>query len=206
MIQIYNQIDTNLIETTRVNYKDIDNPVMSQTDIQFVLKQLRTNYHHQLILKLMLCTGIKPQELVNIRIKDINITTQCLRIKMAENTYNSNERTIGLDRELYLEILRYAQSIGTDGYLFEGRDEQMSWRSIAYIIEKAKLPSGERISIKKIQDSTAFHLLQKGINHSELAYLLGYKNWRGLRKRIIRIVEDKNCRNELFRSIFLKSA
>lgn len=196
-----------VLNRTRIDLREIQNPLLDQRDICFLLEQLKGNYIHQLMFKFALCTGIKPQEMVKIKVSDLDSSTQSVYVAGSRSILNSKSRWVGLHKSLYLELFRHCQSIGTDEYIFSGRwGQKMNWRSFYYIMEKATLPSGERLKIKRIQDSVVFSLIQNGLDHKQLAYTMGYKNWRSLRRRIQKVLDETGSRTVLFQSIFLKTA
>lgn len=208
MEEIKSRISSELIDRSRIDYLKIDNRVLSQAEVSAILYQLRYNYHHQLIFKLAVSTGMRPEEIAEIRLKDLNPENQSISIKnTGECKTEWVERVIGLHPSLFMEIMRYARSNKTYDYLFIGRGENMSWRSIAYILQKPRSSvPGKLISIRTFQDSAAICFLQNGVSTFELGYLLGHNNWKSLKRRLKKIAGGENGRIELFNSIFLKTA
>lgn len=208
MNELKNRIRFDLIDRSRIDYLKIESLVLSQMEVTSILYELRHNYHHQLIFKLAISTGMRPQEISMIRMRDFDSENQSISIlNTGECKKEWLKRVIGLHPSLYTEIMRYARSNRNKDYLFMGRNENMSWRSIAYILQKSRSSiTGKVISLRTFQDSAAICYLQKGVSTFELGYLLGYNNWKSLKRRLKKIAEEENGRIELFNSIFLKAA
>lgn len=200
------KITRDIVSLSRIDHKEIDNRVLSQKEIEHILHQLRSNYDHQLIFKLALCTGMKPNEIVRIRLDEINHETESIRVPNSDTSTDENFREIGLNHELYLEVYRFSHSLRNNRYLFEGRWGRMSWRSLSYILSKSTLPNGKKLTMKLMQDAVALTHLKSGFTLRELAYIMGYKNKIALRRRIKKLSSCEKGRMELFSSIFLKSA
>lgn len=196
-----------IIEKSRLDYLTIDNLSLSQREIQGVLANLRHHYHQQLIFKIAICTGLRAQEIANLRVSDIDTKSQSIIVHKYRGYLRSRPRVVGLHPKLFIEIMRFVQSIGTHGYVFSGRDGSMSWRTIAYTLQKSRsVVTGERITVNQLIDSTAISFLQNGMNLKELRQALGFQTKRSMIKRFQKLATEENGRVEVFNSIFLKMA
>ncbi|MCC5815422.1 MAG: site-specific integrase [Leptospira sp.] len=200
------QTNMDLIQKTRIDYREINNSILNRLEIQNILSQLKMNYYHQLIFKLAVSTGMTPQEIVDIRKSHINDDLRSLKVPFTDDSGGTLIREIGLTDELYWELYRHSNSIERNGYIFGGRWGQMCFRSLSYIVGKVKLLDGRNITLKMIRDSAAVTHYLNGISIRDLAWIMGNKNRIALKRRIKKVSSPEILRKDLFKANFPKSA
>lgn len=132
------------------------------------------------ILELLYATGIRCSELVNIKIKDINIEQRTIRIKGKGN----KERIVPFNSKSQEKILKYlnverAIIFDYEESLFlNAKNEQLSPRTIQRIIEMFRqfLGINKKITPHKIRHTFATHLLNEGVDIRVLQELLGHSS------------------------------
>jgi integrase len=200
------QTNEDLISKTKIDYRDINNSILNRDEIQNILSQLKLNYYHQLIFKLLISTGMTPQEIVQIKRIHLNDELRSIKIPFSDDLGNTIIREIGLTDDLYLELFRHSDSAETNRYLFEGRWGQMSWRSLSYIVSKVKLLNGKNITLKMLRDSAAVTFYLNGVHIRDLAWIMGNKNRIALKRRLNKVSSPEIRRKDLFKANFTKSA
>lgn len=132
------------------------------------------------ILELLYATGIRCSELVNIKIKDINLDNRTVKIKGK----GSKERLIPFNSKSLEKITKYikverALIFDPEEHLFLNlNNEQLSSRTIQRIIKMFRkfLNIEKKITPHKIRHSFATHLLNEGVDIRTLQELLGHSS------------------------------
>ncbi len=195
-----------LLNKSRISIDSLDNSILSQEIVREILQNLKSTYHHYILFKLALVTGLKAQEIVNLKTKHIIHETESIYVPYSDLIANSEERYIGLSREFYLELIRFTQASSQEEYIFPGRNGCMSWRSVSYTLHKVHQITKRNLGMKDFQNSFIISLIRNGANLQEMAYFLGHRSTTSIRRRFRRLYQAENSRYELISSIFLKSA
>jgi integrase/recombinase XerC len=131
------------------------------------------------ILELFYATGIRCSELVNIKIKDIDLTSRTIRIKGK----GSIERLVLFGQKAQEKIQLYinkerGSSKEAETYLFlNNRQEKLTTRSIQrmFIMFRKLLKIDKPLTPHKMRHSFATHLLNQGADLRAVQELLGHK-------------------------------
>ncbi|WCL49579.1 tyrosine-type recombinase/integrase [Leptospira sp. GIMC2001] len=199
-----NKLNTVMATNNIIDWREIDNSILPHDLIIKSFNALSNNYIHSLIFKILISTGIYINELINIKIMDLDSNSKCLNIEMQGLL---RKRSYLLSREIYLEIFRHSKSINTDGYIFMGRNGQICDRTVQKILSKLQNISPEKpITISRIRDGITMHLLCMGYSSEEIGCYLGHSSIRSTRRRIQQILSKIKDRKEFFRGIFRKYA
>lgn len=128
-----------------------------------------------LIIELLYATGIRVSELCNIKINDINIDDNSIRI-MGKG---SKERIVYFGLSAKIALNKYLYSNNIKEYLFvNNKDEKISRSSVEDIINKISFKAGlkNKVSPHTLRHSFATHLLNEGANLRSVQELLGHSN------------------------------
>lgn len=109
------------------------------TDFSLAIARLleHTNTRDTLLVRLLVETGITPQELISLKKTDIEFPTQTLHLR-EETTKHHVSRRIQLTSSLTKNLLAYAHTTPRKTYLFSTRQsEQLSTRRIEQIFTDA---------------------------------------------------------------------
>lgn len=194
------------LDKSRIPLIHVDNGAMSRKTLNLLLKELKSNNSHFILFQLALLTGIKPQEIVELKKKHLDEKTNSIYICCLGQKSQKVERWIGLDPAFFLELVRFAQNLKPEDYLFSGRDGSYSWRSISYTLAKIKKVTNQKIGFKEFQDSFCLELMKRGANLNEIAYFLGYKSNNSIRRKFRRMSIVQKDKIDILNSIFLKTA
>ena len=135
---------------------------------------------NQLIIDLLYCTGIRVSELVNLKVKDVNLSSSAIRVLGKRN----KERIIPLVREVassiksYLEEFRDKISSETDCLFFTNRGKPVYARFVYRIVRDyvGLVSTLEKRSPHILRHSFATHMLNNGADLNAIKELLGHAN------------------------------
>lgn len=149
--------------------------VLSISEVSSIIKNTG-NLKHKAILATIYSHGLRRQELINLKVGDIDSKRGFLIVRQ---TKNRKDRPIPLNAEC-LQILRlYYKQFKPKEYLFEGQFEPYySGTSICAILKNAVKKSGinKKVTPHTLRHSYATHLLEKGTDIRYIQELLGHSN------------------------------
>lgn len=151
--------------------------VLSRQEIGVIIDMI-INYKHRLIVALAYGSGLRISEVINLRVRDINLEELTIHLKAAKG--NKDRITIFPER-LKNDIIKLsAGKIGKD-YLFESeRGGKLSERAAQLVFENAlkKTKIKKPATFHSLRHSFATHLLENGVDVRYVQELLGHKNIR----------------------------
>lgn len=134
------------------------------------------NKKYRLMTKLMYSAGLRVSELINLKIKDLEIDDGYGWVRKGKG---KKDRLFIIAESLKDEIRKFIGSKKLDeyGYLFvSNRRDKYSIRTLQSIIKKAVKKAGldKKISCHTLRHSFATHLIEDGYSVSEVQSLLGH--------------------------------
>lgn len=155
----------------------------SELEQLFVVPDLDTpiGQRDSLILEMLYATGVRVSELVNIKVKDITISDNSIKVLGKGN----KERIVYFQNvckkrlELYLENGYYTLNKKNSEYLFLNHNgEKITTRGIEYILDKIIKETSlkKNISPHMLRHSFATHLLNEGCELTSVQELLGHES------------------------------
>lgn len=144
------------------------------------IKKLRTNcpqnLNEKLVLLILLDTGVRASELLDIRVSNVNIKDRSIKLK---HTKSHRERYVFFSEytkrilKLYLEMINKDQEF----LFFNFRDNnKFSYKSLTTIIHNAEEKTDLKFSAHVLRHSNATMLANAGIDLNSLKNILGHKN------------------------------
>ncbi len=156
---------------------------LANKEIQFLIEELPNKSipsqkptRDKLILDILYSTGIRCSEIVNIKIKDIDLTNK----KIFINTKNRKSRMVPLKETTESKLVDYIKKECTENgeFLFVNhKNESLTTRSIQRIcgmFEKF-LTEGKKITPHILRHSFAVHMIEKGTDLKMVEELLGLR-------------------------------
>lgn len=138
------------------------------------LRRMITDTRERAILDVLFSTGCRVNELVNIKLSDIDFETKSIHIIGKGSKHN----TVYLNDIAYLSIQEYIKTRkGDSEYLFTGSKYpygKLAVRSVQKIIGKYKKPLGCELSPHIIRHTTATLSLQAGMPITQVQKILGH--------------------------------
>tara|TARA_R110002051_G_scaffold105653_1_gene178700 strand:- start:161 stop:1291 length:1131 start_codon:yes stop_codon:yes gene_type:complete len=149
--------------------------VLSKEDVLSVIANTN-NLKHKCIVSLLYSSGIRRNELVNLKITDIDSKRMLIRIEAAKG--NKDRYTL-LSHSLLEDLREYYKQYKPEKYIVEGMyGKQYSGQSIGKIVVNAAEKAGIKISVTPhmLRHSFATHLLEAGVDLRQIQVLLGHSS------------------------------
>ena len=149
--------------------------VLSKVEIRQMI-DMAGNMKNKCIVALIYSTGIRREELLNLKLTDIDSKRMMICINMAKG----NKDRLTLLSEQLLRMLRiYYKSWKPKTYLFEGpKGKKYSPSSVRQIVKRAAENAGikKRVTPHMLRHSFATHLLESGTDLRYIQNLLGHQS------------------------------
>ncbi|MFV1451177.1 site-specific tyrosine recombinase/integron integrase [Maribacter sp. HS] len=149
--------------------------VLSKKDVLSIIANTN-NLKHKCIVSLLYSSGIRRNELVNLKISDIDSKRMLIRIEAAKG--NKDRYTL-LSHSLLKDLRKYYQQYKPEKYIVEGlHGNQYSGQSIGKVVLNAAIKAGIKIPVTPhmLRHSFATHLLEAGVDLRQIQVLLGHSS------------------------------
>tara|TARA_R110000868_G_C10885846_1_gene763259 strand:+ start:538 stop:1668 length:1131 start_codon:yes stop_codon:yes gene_type:complete len=149
--------------------------VLSKKDVLSIIANTN-NLKHKCIVSLLYSSGIRRNELVNLKISDIDSKRMLIRIEAAKG--NKDRYTL-LSHSLLKDLREYYQQYKPEKYIVEGLyGNQYSGQSIGKVVLNAAIKAGIKIPVTPhmLRHSFATHLLEAGVDLRQIQVLLGHSS------------------------------
>ena len=145
---------------------------------QQVLKMISScpNIKHRCIIALIYSSGLRRNELINLKIKDIDSERMCITVVEGKG---KKDRITLLSKSLLADLREYYKLHLPKTFLFEGfPGTQYSASSIAKIVERAGKKAGveKKVTPHMLRHSFATTLLENGTSLRHIQKLLGHNS------------------------------
>jgi len=151
--------------------------VLSRDEIQSILSVIN-NEKHNLMISLAYAGGLRVSEIINLKIKDINLAELVIHIKGAKG---NKDRITVLPEKLTENIKKLISNKKLDDYVFTSeRGGKLTERTAQKVFENALQKAGiqKEATFHSLRHSFATHLLENGIDVRYVQELLGHANIR----------------------------
>ncbi|MBU1151882.1 site-specific integrase [Patescibacteria group bacterium] len=151
--------------------------VLSRGEISRILNNIK-NLKHRLIVALAYGAGLRVGEVINLKIKDLDLENFFIHIKHAKG---GKDRITIFPKKLSIDIREFVLGKNPNAYVFESeRGGNLTVRSAQKIFEAALKPARiyKDASFHSLRHSFATHLLENGIDIRYVQGLLGHSSIR----------------------------
>ena len=151
--------------------------VLSRDEILKILSVIN-NSKHSLMVALAYAGGLRVSEVVNLKIKDVDLAELTIHLK---NAKGKKERITIFPDKLVAGIKKLTASKDFDNYVFASeRGGKLTERTAQKIFENALKKSGIKkgATFHSLRHSFATHLLENGVDVRYVQELLGHANIR----------------------------
>ena len=134
------------------------------------------NIKHKLMLTMLYASGLRRNELLNLRIENIETNDGKFRIRINRSKGNKDRYTV-LSEKLLPELRAYYTAFKPKDYLFNGRikGKPMTASGLAHALKMANKKSGaKKINLHILRHCFASHALEDGMNLRTLQDILGH--------------------------------
>lgn len=150
--------------------------VLSKEEVKLLFSVIK-NPKHRLMIKLMYGAGLRVSELINLKIKNLEINKNYGYVR---NGKGGKDRLFIIPDSLKEKIKELIKDKNKDNYLFSSnRDNKYNIRSLQEIVKKASKSAGldyKKIHCHTLRHSFATHLIEQGNSISDVQVLLGHKS------------------------------
>jgi integrase/recombinase XerD len=156
--------------------KHLQLPKVHATEQVKKIIQSTNNEKHKTMLMLAYATGLRLQEIINLKIKDINSARMVINVIRAKG---KKDRQAILSEKLLIQLRKYFKLYRPKEWLFEGQaGKQYGYRSLQLVFQQAKERNGIQMpgGIHTMRHSFATHLLENGTDIRLIQELLGHNS------------------------------
>jgi integrase/recombinase XerD len=152
--------------------------ILSKEEIGKIIR-LTTNQKHKVIIAILYSSGLRREELLNLKIRDIDSNRMLIRVRNGKG----NKSRDTLLAQNTLELLRnYYRKYHPVEYLFESFRPGIpySGTSVEKVVQRAVQRAGvtKHIYPHSLRHAFATHLLEQGTNLKVIQKLLGHTSMR----------------------------
>jgi integrase/recombinase XerD len=151
-------------------------PIVHATGQIIKMIQSTTNEKHKTMLMLAYASGPRLQEIINLKINDINSARMVIEVRRGKG---KKDQQVVLSEKLLKQLRKYFRLYKPKVWLFEGRQgEQYGYRSLQLVFAEAKKRAGIKTlgGIHTLRHSYATHLLENGTDLRLIQELLGHNS------------------------------
>jgi integrase/recombinase XerD len=148
--------------------------VLSREEISLLINSI-DNEKHKLIVKLLYGSGLRVNEIVNLRARDLDLENNYGWVRGGKG---NKDRMFIIPKMLTEEIKKLVENKDYDSYIFDSHNGHLSSRSIQEIIKKAAKRAGirKRVHPHTLRHSYATHLIENGYDIAAVQSLLGHNS------------------------------
>jgi len=151
-------------------------PIILSKEEAKQLISVTKNMKHKCIIALLYSSGLRRNELINLKIQDIDSKRMVIKVN---NTKGNKDRYTLLADSILNDLREYYKIFTPKIYLFEGqKGNKYSASSIASIITNAtkKAKINKKVTPHTLRHSFATHLLENGTDLRYIQVLLGHNS------------------------------
>ena len=156
--------------------KHLQLPKVHATEQVKKLIQSTNNEKHKTMLMLAYATGLRLQEIINLKLKDINSGRMVINVIRAKG---KKDRQAILSEKLLIQLRKYFKQYRPKEFLFEsGQGKKYGYRSLQMVFSRAKDKAGIKTTggIHTMRHSFATHLLENGTDLRLIQEMLGHNS------------------------------
>jgi len=147
--------------------------VISKEKIKEMIN-LCENIKHRTIIKLLYSSGLRLQELIDLKRKDIDFDRNTIHVKKGKG---KKDRITLISENLKIDLLKYYSNYNFNTeYVFEGRNGKYTKKSVQKVLDSLGKKAGIKLTPHMLRHSFATHLLESGTNIRHIQKLLGHSD------------------------------
>lgn len=151
--------------------------VLSRKEIDCLIKEIK-NTKHRLMISLGYAAGLRVSEIINLRVKDIDLDELFIHIK---NAKGKKDRITVFPEKLKKDMNKFISLKNINDIIFESsRGGKLTTNSVQKVFKNALKKSGikKEATFHSLRHSFATHLLENGTDVRYVQELLGHANIR----------------------------
>lgn len=155
--------------------------ILTNLEIKRLIDECRNNPNHYVWIRFLFLFGLKQEELVSIRVIDVNLKERILRIRGFQGR---KDRHLDVPLCLLKDFYAAVQGRMPEDYLFPGRNGRLHPKTIQKLLQKLKRKTGIEVNIPKIRETIAVRMDANGNSIRFISEYLGFKTRRATYKLI----------------------
>jgi len=145
--------------------------VISKEKIKQMI-EITENIKHKLLIKILYSSGLRLQELIDLKRKDIDFERGIINVRKGKK-----DRVTLISEALKLDLLKYYSNNNfKTEYVFEGRKGKYTKKSVQKVLDEISKKINLKITPHMLRHSFATHLLESGTDIRYIQRLLGHSN------------------------------
>ena len=151
--------------------------ILTKTEIIKILNQIN-NLKHKLMVQIAYSSGLRVSEVVNLKVKDIDIKSLMITVKSGKG---KKDRITLLSEKIVVNLKSLIEDKHSEAFVFESeRGGKLSTRTAQVIFRRALEKTGTKklATFHSLRHSFATHLLENGVDIRYVQKLLGHSNIR----------------------------
>lgn len=129
----------------------------------------------RVVLSLIYSAGLRGQEVINLKIADIDFERQTIHIRQSKY---KKDRIVPLSPTMAIGLKKYLKAENPHIWLFNGKDPsgKYSVRGLSWVMREAlkKTSITKEVNLHSLRHAYATHLLEDGLNIVTLQKLMGH--------------------------------
>lgn len=175
---------TNMLDDEEFAFKipypkeEKDLPVVISRNELYKLFSSCDNPKHKIMLMMVYASGLRRNELLNLKIEDIDTNDGKFRIRINRSKGNRDRYTV-LSKTLLPQLREYYQNYQPQVYLFNGskKGKPMTASGLRHALKMAVKKAGiKQINLHILRHCFASHALEDGMNIRTLQEILGHRS------------------------------
>ena len=175
---------TNMLDDEEFAFKipypkeEKDLPVVISRNELYKLFSACDNPKHKIMLMMVYASGLRRNELLNLKIEDIDSNDGKFRIRINRSKGNRDRYTV-LSKTLLPQLREYYQNYQPQVYLFNGhlKGKPMTASGLRHALKMAVKRAGiKQINLHILRHCFASHALEDGMNIRTLQEILGHQS------------------------------
>ncbi|QQG38714.1 MAG: tyrosine-type recombinase/integrase [Candidatus Woesearchaeota archaeon] len=148
--------------------------VLTQEETKKLFEAIK-NEKHKLMVELMYSAGLRVSELVNLKVKDLELDNNYGWVR---NGKGGKDRMFVIAEKIKNRLIEYIKNLNYEEHLFSGHRTPISRRTLQVIIKDAakKARINKKVHPHTLRHSFATHLIENGCDISSVQSLLGHNS------------------------------
>lgn len=155
--------------------KDTKLPVILNQQELKELFAAPTLLKQRILLTLIYSAGLRGQEVINLRISDIDFERKTIHIRQSKY---KKDRIVPLAESMAIGLKKYLKAENPHIWLFNGKEQdgRYSVRGLSWVMREnlKKTSISKEVNLHSLRHTYATHLLEQGVNIVTLKELLGH--------------------------------
>jgi site-specific recombinase XerD len=130
---------------------------------------------HRIVLSLIYSAGLRSQEVINLKISDIDFERKTIHIRQSKY---KKDRIVPLSDYMQKGLKKYLTAENPHIWLFNGKEQdgRYSVKGLSWVMREAlkKTSIAKDVNLHSLRHSYATHLLEEGLNIVTVKNLLGH--------------------------------